>query len=67
MAQPKVKAMNNPSPIQVPASVAALTGVKMKLAREANQLRNREVGHMLKAASLHRPMITRSVPHARGR
>ena len=59
--------MSNPSPIPIPANVADAAGLKMKLAREANMKRNREIGHMLKTASLHRPSITRSVPHVRGR
>jgi hypothetical protein len=59
--------MNNPSPIPVPADAAAIAALSKKAAREANKLRNREVGHQLKMASLHRPMVTRSVPHARGR
>ena len=59
--------MNNPSPVHAPANVVAAASMKMKLAREADKLRNREVGHMLKSTSLHRPTITRSVPHSRGR
>ena len=40
---------------------------KVKIARGAEKQHNREIGHMLKTASLHRPVITRSLPHSRGR
>ena len=65
-AEPKATSMNNPSLAQAPANVTADT-MKMKIAREADKKRNREVSHLLKTASLHRPVITRSVPHVRGR
>ena len=63
---PKAKSMNNPSPAQAPANVTA-DSQKIKVTREADKKRNREVSHLLKTASLHRPVITRSVPHVRGR
>jgi hypothetical protein len=59
--------MNNPSPAQTPANLITAASMKLKIAREAEKQHNREVGHLLKAASLHRPSITRSVPHVRGR
>jgi hypothetical protein len=59
--------MNTPSPVPAPANVASTITLKTKLAREADRQRNREIGHLLKTASLHRPTINRSVPHARGR
>jgi len=59
--------MNNPDPVPAPAPVVATPALKAKLVRETGKQRNREVGHLLKSTSLHRPMITRSVPHARGR
>ncbi|MBI4625887.1 MAG: hypothetical protein HY736_22030 [Verrucomicrobia bacterium] len=58
--------MNNPTQAQTPALVPATTP-KPKIAWAADKKRNREVGHLLKTASLHRPTITRSMPHARGR
>lgn len=61
--------MNNPTQLPqlpVPPNLPAIVG-KNKIAWEADKKRNREVGHMLKAASLHRPTITRSLPHSRGR
>jgi hypothetical protein len=56
------------APIAPIAPVApAIVSPKAKIARGAEKQHNREVGHMLKAASLHRPTITRSLPHSRGR
>ena len=59
--------MNNPSPTPTPANIAVPDSLKRKIARDADKQRNREIGHMLKTASLHRPSIIRSVPHVRGR
>jgi hypothetical protein len=59
--------MNNPTPAQAPANLIAAASMKLKNARQAEKQHNREVGHLLKAASLHRPSIVRSVPHVRGR
>ena len=59
--------MNKPSPAQTPANLIAAASQKLKIARQVEKQHNREVGHMLKTASLHRPSITRSVPHVRGR
>jgi len=59
--------MNAPSPVQPPASVAAVASLKMKLARESDLRRNREIGHVLKSTSAHRPNFARSLPHSRGR
>ena len=62
--------MNNPSPVPTPAKAPgapAVVNPKTKIALGAEKQHNRKVGHMLKAASLHRPMITRSLPHSRGR
>jgi len=59
--------MNTPSPVHAPANVVAAAAMKMKVSREADKKHNREIGHLVKATSLHRPMITRSMPHVRGR
>lgn len=61
--------MNNPTQLPqlpVPPNLPVIVG-KNKIAWETDKKRNREVGHMLKTASLHRPTITRSLPHSRGR
>ena len=52
--------------VEVPPDVAA-AAIKPMLPRESYKQHNREIEHRVKAASLHRPMITRSVPHGRGR
>jgi hypothetical protein len=62
--------MNNPSQGQAQEkqeNVAGAASVKPKFLRGADKQRNREVGHLLKNTSMHRPMAVRSVPHARGR
>ena len=59
--------MNNPFQVQAPANEPTATSMKLKTTREAEKQRNREIGHLVKTASQHRPMITRSVPHSRGR
>lgn len=52
---------------EVPPDVVAATAIKPKLPRESLKQHNREIEQRLKAASMHRPTIIRSVPHARGR
>ena len=59
--------MNNPFQVPVPADLAAAASLKQRNARLVEKQHNRDVGHMLKTASQHRPSITRSVPHVRGR
>jgi len=59
--------MNNPFKVQVPADVAAAASIKPKDSREFERQHNREIEQRVKHASLHRPTITRSVPHTRGR
>ena len=59
--------MNNPFKVQVPADVAAAASIKPKESREAEKQHNRAIEHRVRTASLHRPTITRSAPHARGR
>ena len=59
--------MNNPIKVPVPVDVVAAASMKPKTAWEAEKQHNRGIGHLLKATSMHRPTITRSVPHARGR
>ena len=54
-------------PPDVAAAAAAAAAIKPMLPRESYKQHNREIEHRVKAASLHRPMITRSVPHGRGR
>ena len=54
-------------PPDVAAAAEAAAAIKPKLPRESFKLHNREIEQRVKAASLHRPMIIRSVPHARGR
>jgi histidinol-phosphate/aromatic aminotransferase/cobyric acid decarboxylase-like protein len=67
MHSPEAKSMNNPFKVQVPAEVAAAASFKPKDSREAERQHNREIEQRVKTAGIHRPMITRSVPHARGR
>jgi len=59
--------MNNPFKIQVPTEVAAAASIKPRESRDAERQHNREIEHRVKTASLHRPTITRSMPHVRGR
>lgn len=64
-AEPAIK-------VEVPADVAkaaeAAATVRPKLPRESFKQHNREIEQRVKTANLHRPvMITRSLPHARGR
>lgn len=59
--------MNNPFQVQAPTGDLTIAAMKIKSAREAEKQHNREIEHRVRTASLHRPMITRSVPHARGR
>lgn len=65
--------MNNPSPDQTPAKAVLApqetSGVspKTRIALGAEKQHNRDVGHFLKSAGKHRPMIARSLPHSRGR
>lgn len=59
--------MNNPSLVQPPPNVIAVATLKIRATREADKQRNREVGHFLKAAAMHRPIVSRSLSHARGR
>ncbi len=64
-AEPEIK-------VEVPADVveapAAAATVKPRLPRESFKQHNREIEQRVKTANMHRPvMITRSLPHARGR
>ena len=57
--------MNQPSPTPPPENLPPTE--KLKLAREAEQRRSREINHMLKAGSLNRHMPRRSMSHLRGK
>lgn len=59
--------MNQPSPTPLPENLPPVENLKLKLAREAEQRRNREINHMLKAGSTHRHMPKRSMSHLRGK
>jgi hypothetical protein len=61
--------MNNPLPDQGPSKIAGLPAVspKTKIALGAAKQHNREIGHFVKAASMHRAMPARSLSHSRGR
>ena len=54
-------------PPDVAAAAAAAAASKPKPPRESYKQHNREIEQRVKSASLHRPTIIRSVPHARGR
>lgn len=51
----------------VPTDVVEAASLRPKLPREAVKQHNREIEQRMKAASLHRPVITRGMPHVRGR
>jgi len=57
--------------VEVPAGVAKAAeaaAIKPKLPRESFKQHNREIEQRMKTANLHRPvMITRGMPHVRGR
>ena len=59
--------MENPSPPKPPENPAPADSLKLRQAREAEQKRNRAVGHMLKSGSFHQHAAKRSMPHVRGR
>ena len=59
--------MNQPSPNPLPENLPPTENLKLKLAREAEQRRSREINHMLKAGSLNRHMAKRSMSHLRGK
>ncbi len=53
-----------PKPSETPSDADAL---KLRLAREAELKRNREIGHLLKSGSFHQHAPPRRMPHVRGR
>jgi hypothetical protein len=59
--------MDKPPSPNPPEKVAPAESLKLRLAREAEQKRNREIGHMLKTGSFHQHQAKRSMPHVRGR
>ena len=56
-----------PSPTPPEKAALAAELLKLRLAREAEQKRNREIGHMLKSGSFQQHQAKRSMPHVRGR
>lgn len=59
--------MNPLVKIQPPANEIATPGLQPPTARAWEKQRSRETENRLKLATLHRPTIIRSQPHARGR
>jgi hypothetical protein len=54
--------------VEVPADLVAATAIKPKVPHESFKQHNREIEQRLKTANQHRPaMITRGMPHVRGR
>lgn len=54
--------------VEVPAGVVEAAAIKPKVPRESFKQHNREIGQRMKTANQHRPvMITRGMPHVRGR
>ncbi len=56
----------SPSP-NPPENVAPAENQKLRQTWEAQQKRNRDVGHMLKSGSFQQHRVKRSMPHVRGR
>jgi hypothetical protein len=61
--------MNNPSLDQGLPKTAGTPALspKTKIALGAAKQHNREIGHFVKSASLHRALPARSMSHSRGR
>jgi hypothetical protein len=59
--------MDKPPSPNPPEKVVSAESLKLRLAREAELKRNREIGHMLKTGSFHQHQAKRSMPHVRGR
>jgi hypothetical protein len=59
--------MDKPSPPKPPENPSPADSLKLRQAREAEQKRNRDVGHLLKSGSFHQHLAKRSMPHVRGR
>jgi hypothetical protein len=54
--------------VEVPADVVEGTSLKPRVPRESFKQHNREIEQRVKTANMHRPvMITRGMPHVRGR
>ncbi|HTX66275.1 MAG TPA: hypothetical protein VMD31_10930 [Opitutaceae bacterium] len=59
--------MENPIPPKPPENPTAEDSLKLRLAREAELKRSREIGHLLKSKSFHPHAPPRRMPHVRGR
>ena len=59
--------MPQPAPSQPPAGGSAADILKQRLAREAEQKRNRDMRQMLKSSSFQRHQQRVILPHVRGR
>jgi len=57
----------SPSPNPPPENVVSAESQRLRLAREAEQKRNRDVSHLLKGGNFRQHMAKRSMPHVRGR
>lgn len=68
---PPVPPAAEPTPaikVEVPPDVAEAVALKPPLPRESYKRHNHEIEQRVKAANRHRPvMITRGMPHVRGR
>jgi hypothetical protein len=59
--------MDKPPSPNPPEKVAPAESLKLRQTWEAQQKRNRDVGHMLKSGSFQQHRVKRSMPHVRGR
>ena len=59
--------MENPNPPKPPEDPSAAEALKLRLAREAELKRSREISHRLKSGSFHQHAPPRRMPHVRGR
>ena len=59
--------MDKPPSPNPPEKVTPAESLKLRQVREAQQKRNRDVGHMLKSGSFQQHRVKRSMPHVRGR
>jgi hypothetical protein len=59
--------MDKPPSPNPPEKVAPAESLKLRQTWEAQQKRNRDVGHMLKSGSFQQHRVKRSMSHVRGR
>jgi len=59
--------MENPNPPKPPETPPPADSRQLRQTREAEQKRNRDIGHLLKSGSYQQHAPRRSMPHVRGR